>query len=70
LIDRDDTSPHTARASLQNLARDSFEQLPHPPTSPDLAPLISLCLNAASRLVDKQYETQDELWAQIKGIAG
>ena len=49
LLQHDNARPHTARLTVATIQDLSFESLPHPPYSPDLAPQWLSCLWTAQR---------------------
>jgi len=49
LLQHDNAQPHTARSTVARIQDLSFECLPHPPYSPDLAPQWLSCLWTAQR---------------------
>jgi len=45
LLQRDNARPHTASSTVATIQDLSFEYLPHPPHSPDLAPVVFTSLD-------------------------
>ena len=49
LLQHDNARPHTARSTVATIQDLSFECLPHPPYSPDLAPVTSMSMDRSKR---------------------
>ena len=74
LLQHDNATPHTSRATKAALTRLKFDTLPHPPYSPDLAPCdFYLFPNLKRHLKGTRFNSNDEVkeavwsWLKSKG---